>query len=83
MSRRPCIPSYRLHKATRQAIVTLGGTMFYLGVYGSSESREEYDRKIAEWLWINQEQTAAELLTLLQLPKNFSRCLKSRRLKRT
>ena len=44
------VPSYRLHKATGQAIVTIRGKMFYLGRFGSVESRAEYNRIIAEWL---------------------------------
>ena len=43
-------PSYRLHKPTNQAVVTIDGRDFYLGVYNSSKSRAEYDRLIAEWL---------------------------------
>ena len=44
------IPSYRLHKASGQAVVTLAGKDHYLGVHGSPESHAEYDRVIAEWL---------------------------------
>jgi len=43
-------PSYRLHKPTGQAVVTLDGRDLYLGRHGSPESRAEYDRIIAEWL---------------------------------
>jgi hypothetical protein len=43
-------PSYRLHKSTGQAVVTLDGRDFYLGRHGSPKSRAEYDRVIAEWL---------------------------------
>jgi integrase len=43
-------PSYRHHKPTGQAVVTLNGKDIYLGRYGSPESRAEYDRLIAEWL---------------------------------
>jgi hypothetical protein len=43
-------PSYRLHKPTNQAVVTLDGRDLYLGRSGSSESRAEYDRLVAEWL---------------------------------
>ncbi len=50
MARSVRIPSYRLHKATNQAIVVLGGRMFYLGRYGSIESRDEYNRIITQWL---------------------------------
>lgn len=43
-------PSYRLHKASGKAVVTLSGRDVYLGVYGSPQSRAEYDRVVAEWL---------------------------------
>lgn len=43
-------PSYRLHKPSGQAVVTLCGQDFYLGPYGTPASRAEYDRLIAEWL---------------------------------
>ncbi|MEZ5990500.1 MAG: site-specific integrase [Planctomycetota bacterium] len=42
-------PSYRLHKASGQAIVTLDGYMVYLGRFDSPESREKYERVIGEW----------------------------------
>ena len=48
--RRKRIPSYRLHKASGQAMVTLDGKDFYLGTHGTAKSRAEYDRLIAEWL---------------------------------
>lgn len=44
------VPSYRLHKATGQAVVTLNGRDYYLGTHASPESRAEYDRLVAEWL---------------------------------
>ena len=44
------IPSYRLHKASGQAIVTLGGHDRYLGLFGSPASHSEYERLLAEWL---------------------------------
>jgi integrase len=43
-------PSYRLHKATGQAVVTLNGRDVYLGKHGTPESKSEYDRLLAEWL---------------------------------
>src|SRR5438270_1875015 len=43
-------PSYRLHKPSGQAVVTLNGRDRYLGKHGSPESRAEYDRLISEWL---------------------------------
>jgi integrase len=44
------VPSYRKHKPTGQAVVTLNGKDHYLGHYGTAASRAEYDRLIAEWL---------------------------------
>lgn len=43
------ILSYRRHKATGKAVVTIGGRDIYLGKYNSAESRQEYNRLIAEW----------------------------------
>ena len=43
-------PSYRKHRASGQAIVTLSGQDFYLGPHGTKASRAEYDRLIGEWL---------------------------------
>jgi integrase len=48
--RKPSTPAYRYHKARDCAVVTLGGKDHYLGVYNSEESREKYDRLVAEWL---------------------------------
>jgi integrase len=45
----PRVPSYRRH-VTGQAICTLRGRDFYLGKYGSDESKANYDRLIAEFL---------------------------------
>jgi integrase len=54
MSNRKSVPSYRRHKPTDRAVVTLpdgrgGRKDFYLGAYGSAESRREYTRRVAEW----------------------------------
>jgi integrase len=43
-------PAYRLHKASKQAIVSLSGQIHYLGAWNSPESREKYDRLVGEWL---------------------------------
>ena len=43
-------PSYRRHKRSGQAVVTIGGTDHYLGPWKSKASRTEYDRLIGEWL---------------------------------
>ena len=44
------IPKYCLHKGTEQAVVTLDGRDYYLGRHETAQSRERYDRLIAEWL---------------------------------
>jgi len=44
------VPSYRLHKPSGNAVVTIAGKDHYLGTHGSVKSRQEYDRSIAEWL---------------------------------
>ncbi len=49
----PRVPSYRLHRPSGQAVVTVRTTAgerrdVYLGEYGSSESKAEYARVIAE-----------------------------------
>jgi integrase len=54
VSHRHAIPTYRRHKPSGQAVVTLtdpNGTRkdFYLGFYGSKESKSEYGRLIGEW----------------------------------
>lgn len=49
MSRKPRIPAYRLHKASGQAVVVLRGRSFYLGKFGSSGSKAEYQRIIHEY----------------------------------
>jgi integrase len=43
-------PSYRKHRATGQAVVTLNGRSHYLGRYGTAASKAEYNRLISEWL---------------------------------
>jgi len=50
MPRKPGIPKYCLHKASGRAVVRIDGFDHYLGVYGSEESKANYDRLIAEWL---------------------------------
>jgi len=54
MSRRKSVPTYRRHKKSGQAIVTLPDGFgnrkdFYLGPYGSAKGRREYSRLIEEW----------------------------------
>jgi integrase len=54
MSRRSHVPTYRLHKQSGQAIVTLTDSFgnrrdVLLGKHDTPESRQEYGRVIAEW----------------------------------
>jgi len=50
MPRRITVPIYRKHKVSGQAVVTIDGRDIYLGKHDTPESRERYDRTIAEWL---------------------------------
>jgi hypothetical protein len=43
-------PRYYRHKASGQAVVTISGKDFYLGLWKSKASFVGYDRVIAEWL---------------------------------
>ena len=63
-------PSYRLHKATGQAVVTIDARDHYLGRYDSAESRAEYDRLIAEWL-ANGRQLPASDFTIRGSAESF------------
>lgn len=44
------LPSYRLHKASGQAITRISGRDYYLGQYGTEESKKEFQRLVAESL---------------------------------
>jgi integrase len=44
------VPSYRRHKATGLAVVTLSGHDIYLGRFNTPSSRREYKRVVAEWM---------------------------------
>jgi hypothetical protein len=46
MSARKKLPSYRFHKSSGRALVTLGGRDYFLGKYDTPDSRERYDRLI-------------------------------------
>ena len=47
-------PSYRLHKPTGLAVVTLDGRDLHLGEFGSPESRAEFDRWLMEQNWCSE-----------------------------
>jgi hypothetical protein len=61
------IPSYRLHKPSNQAVVTLTGRDIDLGDFGSPESRVEYDRVIAEWLSNGRSRSPSTDLTVEEM----------------
>ena len=44
------VPKYRKHRASGNAVVTIGGRDHYLGPHGTKASRLEYDRLVSEWL---------------------------------
>lgn len=68
-------PSYRRHKASGKAVVTLAGKDHYLGVFGSPESKQLYKRLLAEYLAVNGEQPGktSERLSISQLFARFLR----------
>jgi integrase len=53
------IPTYRLHRPTGLAVVTLAGKDHYLGKHGSPASRQAYDRLLAEYLASRARSTSA------------------------
>jgi len=57
ITRKP--PSYRRHKATGYAVVTIAGRDHYLGAHGSPESIDAYKRLISEWTTAGPAATAA------------------------
>ena len=48
--KRKQLPKYCLHKSTGRAFVRIDGKTYYLGKHGSTASRLEYDRIIAEFI---------------------------------
>src|SRR5262245_17234001 len=72
MPRTPNVPSYRLHKQSGQAVVTLtdglgGRRDVLLGRHGTAESRQEYARVIAEWEANGRRLTAAKAVGSLSI----------------
>ena len=44
------VPSYRLHKQSGQAIVTLNGRDICLGKHDTPQSKSQYNRLLSEWI---------------------------------
>lgn len=66
MGRPKGVPSYRLHRASGRAIVTLDGKDHYLGKHGSPESKDAY-RKVLASHFAATEKPAHELVTIAEL----------------
>jgi integrase len=49
-ARRQSVPSYRLHRSSGQAVVTIDNKDRYLGLYDTEASHARYDVLIATWL---------------------------------
>ena len=45
-------PKYRLHKTTKQAVVSFFGKHIYLGPYGSQRSLQRYQEVLTEWEYL-------------------------------
>lgn len=72
------VPAYCLHRASGQAVVTLGGRDIYLGVHGSPASKAEYDRRIAEWVAAGRRvPVEPQSLTVLELIAAYLRHARS------
>jgi integrase len=52
------IPSYRLHRGSGQAVVTLNGRDVYLGVHGTPESKDKYQDMVRK---LRADQAKAEM----------------------
>ena len=55
-----CVPRYRLHKQSGQAIVTLNGKDVCLGKFNTPESKAKYRRLIADWISAGSSVPAAQ-----------------------
>lgn len=64
-------PAYRKHKPSGQAVVTIDGRDFYLGVHASKTSRAEYDRLVGEWLAGGRRLVAGGDLALVEIIDAF------------
>ena len=67
------IPSYRLHKSSGRAVVTIDGRDYFLGRHGTEESHQRYNQLIGEWLshGCRMPITAHPHLTVLEVIATF------------
>src|SRR5690348_9223465 len=72
-------PKYRLHRQSRQAIVTINGRDHLLGPHGTKASQTLYDRLIAEWLANGRQPviSADDGLTITELIARYWKFAKS------
>ena len=64
------LPSYRLHKPSGLAVVSIGGRDVYLGKHDTPESQAEYDRLMAEWLATGRQPIVADSASAADLAVN-------------
>ncbi len=68
-------PSYRLHSRSNQAVVTLNGKDYYLGPYGSKESKAKYHRLKSEFIASGKSRTfgvKANDITIIELVADYA-----------
>ena len=59
------IPAYVHHKPSGQARVRINGKDNYLGIYGTPESKDQYDELISKWVIGAEPGKTTKLTTLL------------------
>ncbi len=66
-------PSYRKHRASGQAVVSIEGRDFYLGPWNSKSSKAEYDRLVSEWLAAGRRLPGSQLpdISIAELIERF------------
>lgn len=69
-------PSYRLHRPSGRAVVTLNGRDIGLGKYDSAESKAKYKKLIGAWLLrgklaVTEADAAAGFVTVLQVTAGY------------
>lgn len=67
------VPSYRHHKPSGQAVVTLNGRDHYLGKWNTKASRAEYNRLVGEWLAGNTHLSSGNDLTVAEVCATYWR----------
>lgn len=71
------LPTYRRHRASGQAVVTLGGRDHYLGTWKSAASKAEYQRVTGEWLASGGIVRGVSELTVVELLAGYKRHAKA------